>query len=64
MNKINLLIVVMLWVTGHLLIYTIHSRLMEVNIGNIPFLTVLFLLAVFAHYRLATHMTSKVSTYL
>ncbi len=64
MSKINLLMVVMFWITGHMLVYTSHTLLVGIYVDNIPFMTVLFVLAVFAHYRLFTHMTSKISTYL
>lgn len=56
--------VVITWVFGHVLIYNVHRHLMETYLHNVPFLTVLFLLAVFAHYRLSIYMASKVSTYL
>ena len=64
MKKINLLMVVITWVFTHMLIYNIHRYLMGIYGEHVPFMAALFLLAVFAHYRLATYMASKVSTYL
>jgi hypothetical protein len=64
MNKINLLMVIMLWITGHMLVYTTHTLLVGIYDHYVHLMLALFLVAVFAHYRLATHMISKISTYL
>jgi hypothetical protein len=52
------------WVCGHVLIYQIQHYLTETYGYNIPFIVIVFLLAVYAHYRLFIHMTFKVLSYL
>lgn len=64
MNKINILMVVITWVFGHVLVYNTHYYLMGVYGHYIHLMLALFLVAIFVHYRLATHMASKISTYL
>jgi hypothetical protein len=64
MNKINLLMVIALWITGHMLVYAAHTLLVGIYDHYVHLMLALFLVAVFTHYRLATHMISKVSTYL
>jgi hypothetical protein len=64
MKKINLLMVIIVWVLGHVLVYNTHHYLMEIYGHYIHLMLALFFLAIYVHYRLFTHMTSKVSTYL
>lgn len=64
MNKINLLMVVATWVFGHVLIYNLHQYLTGMYEYNVPFLILLFVITLVAHYRLSTHMISKISIYL
>jgi len=64
MKQFNLLMMVTTWVCGHILIYQIQHYLTETYGYNIPFIVIVFLLAVYAHYRLFTHMTFKVLSYL
>ena len=64
MNKINLLMVIIVWVFGHILVYNTHHYLVGIYGHYVHLMLALFLVAVFTHYRLATHMISKVSTYL
>jgi hypothetical protein len=64
MKKINLLMVIMLWVFAHVLVYNTHHYLVGIYGHYIHLMLAVFLLAVYVHYRLFAHMTSKISTYL
>lgn len=64
MNKINLLMVIALWVVGHMVIYSIHKYLVGMYEYNVPFIILLTIAAIMSHYRFSTDMKSKVSTYL
>lgn len=64
MKKINLLMVIAFWGIGHVLVYNTHHYLIDIYGHYVHLMLALFLVAVFAHYSLATHMISKVSTYL
>jgi hypothetical protein len=64
MKQFNLLMMVTTWVCGHILIYQAQHYLTETYVSNIPFILGLFLLAMYSHHRLFTHMTFKVLSYL
>ena len=64
MKKFNLLMMITTWVVGHLLIHNVQRYLTETYEYNVPFIIVLFGAAVYAHYRLFTHMIFKVLSYL
>jgi hypothetical protein len=64
MAKINILMMVITWVFGHVLVYQTHHYLTGIYVYNISFMVVLFFVAIYAHYRLFNHMTSKILSYL
>lgn len=64
MKKINLLMMVITWVIGHVLIYNTQHYLTETYVYNIPFIISLFLLTMYAHHRLFTYMTFRILAYL
>ena len=64
MAKINILMMVITWVCGHILIYQTQHYLTEIYVYNIPFIVGLFFAAMYAHHRLFHHMTFKILSYL
>lgn len=60
MKSINVLMLVIIWMSGHSLVYNVQHYLTEVYVYNIPFILLLFVGAMYLHSRIFTYMTFKI----
>jgi hypothetical protein len=64
MKSINALTIIITWVIGHFLVCNVQHYLTATYFYNVPFISLVFIAAIYIHSRIFMHMAFKVLDYI